>query len=270
MLPTLTIAEVNAPGSPFMLQNRKFSESLEIAAKYGFKGVELQLRSPEDFEEDILLHCEKYGLKIVSIATGLACKEGLSLSSSDSNIRKAAVSRIKEQIKFSASIKDRPAIMIGLLVGSREETQTLDQYYDNLGSSLKELADFAESEGIGINLEPINHLDNNILNTWTETVDFLKKYDCTYIKLGADLYHMRLGERDIVKTLHRYWNRIGCVQLMDDNRRAPGLGNFEFSKIVRAIKDEGYDGPIIMECLPEEDVTSALILSMDFYRKYFD
>lgn len=268
MIPGITIAEISNPCAPYILQGRSFSESIKLAAKHGFQCVELQLRAPEDIGAETVQCSEDYGVKIVSIATGLACKEGMTLSAEHEGSRLSAIARIKEQIDFAASFKDRPDIMIGLMVGARNQMSPAE-YYTRLGDSFSQLSAYAADKNIRINLEPLNHYDNNMLNTWEETVDFLDKYNCSSIKIGLDLYHMRMEEKNILQTIAQYGDRIGCVQMMDDNRYEPGAGLFDFSKVAYAVKKSGFDGPIVMECLPAEDIHAQLDRCIEFYNTYY-
>ncbi len=269
MLLALTIAEIKDPESPFILQGRPFEESIKIAAEYGFQGIELQLDKKLPLDSSVVQQCEKYGIRIVSIATGLACKKGLFLSCADDRKREHAIDFIKGHIDFSATCRYHPDIMIGLMTGMRPEGQDMLGFYKILGNSLKELSDYAKARHVNINLEPIDHFYTNALNTWEQTAELLDAYHCDQIKIGLDLFHMRLEERDIGETIKKYEKRIGCVQLMDDNRKVPGLGIFNFESIVHQIKLSGYDGPIIMECLPEPDPETVLIMAREFYCKYF-
>ena len=265
----LTIAEISDSKSPFILQGRPFEESIRKAAEYGFQGIELQARYALSLDNPLICLCDDYKIRIVSIATGQACKDGLFLSSSDYIKRNQAINLIKENIAFSANCNHHPDIMIGLLAGNREEGQNRKDFYYLLGSSLKEISDYAKDKQVNVNLEPVNHLASNALNTWDQTVELLDEFHCDQIKIGLDLFHMRLEEENIERTIQKYEKRIGCVQLMDDNRKAPGLGNFRFESLIRCIKQSGYGGPIIMECLPEPDPETAMRVSRQFYCTYF-
>lgn len=269
---SVTIAEVSDPASPFILQGQPYVESLKKAAACGYKAIEIQLQKPEDLNRDEFFSCcEKLHLRLVSITTGLAVKEGLSLSSNDADIRKQAVKRVCDMIDLAANCTHHPDVMIGLLSGKGTDCPSRETFLHNLGTSLKAISDYAEKRDISINLEPVNHLDcPGGLNTWDETVWMLDRYACTKIFLGLDLYHMSLGEKDIPDTIRRYGDRIGSIQLMDRNRQVPGNGDFDFKPLINAILCTGYDGPITMECLPLPDPDTALQKSAAFYYLVFD
>lgn len=266
----VTIAEVSSPNSPFILQGQPYEESLEKAASCGYEAIEIQLPRVEKLNRDTFFtSCDRLGLQLVSITTGLAVQEGLSLSSHDEAIRCKTVQRMFEMIDLAADCGHHPDVMIGLLSGRETDCPSREAFLDNLGRSLKAVSDYAKDRGIRINLEPVNHLDCPGLNTWEDTVNLLDRYHCDCIFLGLDLYHMNLDEADMIGTICRYGSRIGSVQLMDRNRQVPGNGDFDFEPILSAIRNTGYDGPIVMECLPLPDPDSALKKAADFYHRAF-
>ena len=266
----VTIAEVSSPTSPFILQGQPYEESLKKAAACGYEAIEIQLPKADMLDGDSFFSCcDRLGLRLVSITTGLAVREGLSLSSPDETVRQRAVARLREMIDLAADCGHHPDVMIGLLSGKVTDCPSREIFLDNLGRSLKAVSDYAGERDIRINLEPVNHLDCPGLNTWADTVQLLDRFGCDRVYLGLDLYHMNLDESDMLETIRRYGNRIGSVQLMDRNRQVPGNGDFDFGPILEAVKSTGYDGPIVMECLPLPDPDTALRKAAEFYHHAF-
>ena len=266
----VTIAEICNPNAPFILQDRPYVESLRLAAAHGFDAIELQLADPKRLDKDAFFGCcDELGLQLVSIATGLARDEGMSLSSPDEAVRLKTVERIYSQIDLAAECGHQPGVMMGLLVGRKSDSPSHDIWRANLGDSLHRISDYGKKRGVAVTLEPVNHYDSDSLNTWREMTEFLDDFHCDHIKIGLDLYHMSCEETNILETIRRYGDRVGCVQLMDHNRQVPGRGNFNFDEIVETIKQTGYQGPIIMECLPLPDAETALDEAVQFFKKYF-
>jgi hydroxypyruvate isomerase len=157
------------------------------------------------------------------------------------------------------------------MIGKKSAHARAERYFTALSESLKQIAAHAEQAGVLLCLEPINHYDSDALNTWDETAAFLDECGCTEtVALALDLYHMRFEERDLVATIEKTAGRIGSVQMMDDNRMAPGFGNFRFERIADAVLRSGYRGPITMECLPLPDPETAMRAAVAFYKTYFD
>jgi len=85
-----------------------FKEDLEKNIKkislLGFDGIELAVRDPKYLDiERIIQMVNEANLEVPAIGTGQAWgEEGLSFSDSNEVVRKAAIDRIKEQIKFAS------------------------------------------------------------------------------------------------------------------------------------------------------------------------
>ena len=270
MLLTVIIAEISEPKQPFMLQGQPYAESLKKAAACGYEGIEIQLRRPQDIDEEFFDLCDSLHLRLTSIATGLAVRDGLSLSSPDEALRERSVRHVCDMIDLSNRSRQRPDVVIGLMSGSGRDCPDRESFLHNLGGSLKAISDYAAGKDIRVGLEPVNHIDcPEGPNTWDDAVALLDRYDCSQIFLTLDLYHMGIDEKDIPASIRRYGHRVKSVQLTDRNRQTPGRGDFDFGPILEAIKSTGYDGPIIMECLPLPDADTALQEAAAFYHREF-
>ena len=269
MLLSITCAEGSYKNSPFLMQGDTFCSYVKHIAEAGAQGMELQLPDPEQFDEGLLEICKRYQIQITSLATGLSVDEGLSLSADNTEIRRQTIERMHRYIDLASRINKNTIVLIGLLIGRCAQASSREVYLENLSSSLRDIVRYAQEKQIVICIEPINHYDSDILNTWKDMADFLDHSGCSAIKLAMDLYHMRMEEKDILDTIRRFSNRIGSVQMMDDNRLAPGFGCLRFEAIVETVLAAGYDGPITIECLPRPDRETALKQSVQFYQKYF-
>jgi|GEM_PF-4257605 len=151
MLCSTIIAESGAPASPFMLSGGNLSDHLDTAASFGYHGVELQIADAERFnKEPFLLKCSRLGLVVTSIGTGLAAKEGLSLSAADDAVRAASVSRMMSQIDLAAKIGAGTIVQLGLLKGLMRNCPDEKTYFNNLGRSVTALARYAEKKEVVI------------------------------------------------------------------------------------------------------------------------
>jgi sugar phosphate isomerase/epimerase len=74
--------------------------------------------------------------------------------------------------------------------------------------------------------------------------------DSPHIGVMADTFHMSIEESDIPAAIRAVGSRLAHVHLADSNRAAPGRGHLDFTPIVQAIADVGYDGWISYELLP--------------------
>jgi len=77
----------------------------------------------------------------------------------------------------------------------------------------------------------------------------------------ADFFHMSIEEDNIADSIRQMGGSIRHVHLGDSNRKMPGLGSIDWVAGFTALKDQGYDGFINLECstmgIPETAIPAA-------------
>jgi hydroxypyruvate isomerase len=74
----------------------------------------------------------------------------------------------------------------------------------------------------------------------------------------CDLYHLARNGEDLPKTIERYADRIGHVQIADaPNRNQPGTGTLDFADLFGRLDAVGYQGRVGLEYKPAAGVASA-------------
>ena len=94
-------AAMGAPdGSPFPISVTDYTQTADWLKYNGFDTMEVHIRAPQMIDGPKLQeHCLRIGMEISSIGTGMAYgREGLSLTSSDEQIRRRAVTRFQVQL----------------------------------------------------------------------------------------------------------------------------------------------------------------------------
>jgi len=238
-----------------------FKEDLEKNIKkislLGFDGVELAVRDPKYLDiERIIRMVNEANLEVPAIGTGQAWgEEGLSFSDSNEVVRKAAIDRIKEQIKFASRFNAQ--VIIGLIRGVIKEGIFRDEAEKWTIDSLRECAEFGLEKNVRLTLEPVNRYESNFINTLQEGAEFIDRIGVSNIGLLADTFHMNIEETSIYGSIVKAKNYITHVHFADSNRWAPGYGHLDFLKIVETLKEIKYQGYLSAEILPLPDQDSA-------------
>ncbi len=276
------VSETVNPTAPFIFSG-DLKKCIADAAHAGFSGVELQLANPNDYGidgEELIQCANDHHILITSVATGLSTAMGLCMTSPSDQTRQATIDHLKKYIDFAqkciVNSEDgilrqtfHPIVHLGLIKGLLSDCESREAYLDRFKKGCRELSEYAQSKGVNIAVEPLNHYDGDILNTWEETAPLLEGLPDN-IGFSVDLYHMRMEEKDFLSTIKKYSSKIKAVQLMDDNRRYPGAGSFKMDKIADVINSTGYAGPIIMECLPLPSPERAAAECIKFFKKHFE
>lgn len=239
------------------------------AREYGYDGIELHLRDPHEVDaNEVAKLSHRYSFPVTAIGTGAGARmDGLTFTDPRQEIRDQAVSRIKGHIKLAETLKS--AVIIGSMNGnvgcdSDEQPRKIKSYHMEC---VKQCCHAASKSGTTILLEPLNRYEADWLNTTKDCIDIIEKAGCENLKYLADTFHMNIEEIDICQSLRDAGSKLGYVHLVDSNRCYPGQGHLAVKDILQTLNDIGYDGVLSFECLPEPDVESASINSLNYVRK---
>ncbi len=240
-----------------MLYAGHVRECVAVSRELGFEGIEISMRSPDEFYRDELEELLRAGgLELAALASGrLFLEDGLSLSDADETMRAAAVSRVTELIDYGAAFG--APVIVGLARGDRPPDGDLEGAVGRFVASMRECADHAATLGTGLVVEAINRYETALLNTAAQTVAAVERIDRANVGVLLDAFHMNIEESCIGDAIRATGARLRHFHLVDSNRRAAGLGHLDFDEVVAALDGVGYDGWLSAEVLPLPDDRAA-------------
>jgi hydroxypyruvate isomerase len=127
--------------------------------------------------------------------------------------------------------------------------------------TLNRICDMAEKEGVTFTLENLNLFDHPgcPFGSTAEVLALVSAVNRPQLKINLDLYHMQIGEGDLVRWCQKCLPWIGEVQVADNPGRCePGTGEINYNGVARALKAMGYSGPVGMEAFASGNVEDAL------------
>ena len=239
-------------------------ESLTLAKKAGFEGVELALggsgelsmQSTESEIKAVKKTADDLGLALYSLSCGL-CWD-YRLSDDDKAMREKAKDMIKKQLDTAKILGADTILVIPGVVNVEfsmpEKKVAYDVVYERALEGLNELKSYAESLQVNIALE---NVWNKFLLSPMEMRDFIDKigsdYVGSYLDIGNTLY---CGyPEDWVRILG---NRIKKVHFKDYRMQAGGLhgfvdllaGDVNYPEVVKALNEIGYEDWVSAEMIP--------------------
>ena len=129
--------------------------------------------------------------------------------------------------------------------------------------TLARIAEMAEEEGVVFTLEnlnlPVDH-PGTPFGRAEDTLALVSSVDHPRLRLNLDLYHVQIGEGNLIETCRASLPWIGEVQVADvPGRCEPGTGEINYPGIARALAAMGYSGPVGMEAFASGDPEAALL-----------
>ncbi len=234
-----------------------FESNVAKIASYGYQGVELAIRDPKLVNPaELEAVVRKHNLVVPAIGTGQAWgEEGLSFTSDDPEIRRAAIERVKSHIPLAARFK--AAIILGLIRGITPKGQTHEQSMAYLVEALQECSAAAASHGVRYALEPLNRYETDLIHTVADGLDLIERVGADNFGLLLDTFHMNIEEPSIEESIRTCGDRIFHFHVADSNRWPPGAGHLDFISILETLFETGYDGWVSGEFMPVPDADTG-------------
>lgn len=147
---------------------------------------------------------------------------------------------------------------LGVLTGAPPTPAERQACVDVMG----ELAHYAEARGLRIGLEPVNRYETYLLNTGDDAVDLIKAVGSPRLFVHFDTYHMNIEEHGFGDPIRRSGSLTGYIHMSESDRGILGAGNVDWSAIFEALKDIGFQGPLVLEAFAEinPDLAAATCL----------
>ena len=128
--------------------------------------------------------------------------------------------------------------------------------------TLRRVADLGAEHGVTFMIENLNLAVDHPGVPFArveDTLALVSSIDRPELRLNLDLYHVQIGEGDLIGWCRKCQPWIGEIQVADvPGRKEPGTGEINFPNIARALNAMGYAGPVCMEAFASADADAAL------------
>jgi D-psicose/D-tagatose/L-ribulose 3-epimerase len=118
---------------------------------------------------------------------------------------------------------------------------------DLLVSQLRSLAEYAGDRGVVLCLEPLNRFETSFINLADQAIEVIDRVDHPACQIMLDTFHMNIEECSLGDAIRRTGKRLAHVHACENDRGAPGSGHIPWDDVAKALKDIGYDGPVVIE-----------------------
>ncbi len=244
----------------------ELDQNIAKIAALGYAGVELAVRDPSLLDLEALeAAVTTHNLVVPAIGTGQAYgEEGLSLTSSDKNIRDRAIERLSSHAALAARFD--ALVIIGLIRG-RAGSQAAEQpAHDRLVEAIKVVA--GKETSVRFALEPINRYETDLINTVAAGLRLVDTVGMDNFGLLLDTFHMNIEEPDILASIRNAGDNLFHFHIADSNRWHPGAGHIDFATIVKGLDRLGYTGFISAEIMPLPDPDTAAAKTIEYMRAF--
>ncbi len=128
---------------------------------------------------------------------------------------------------------------------------------DTLVRNLRTLAEYAGDHGVVLGVEPLNRFETSFINIAPQVIEVIDRVDHPACKVMLDTFHMNIEEKSLGDAIRAVGSRLCHLHACENDRGAPGSGNVTWDAVAQAIKDIGFDGPVVIESFTDKVKTIA-------------
>ena len=107
-------------------------------------------------------------------------------------------------------------------------------------------ADYCETQGIVVCIEPLNASETNMVNRVAQGAEWVRRIDRAGVRLLADCFHMGM-EGESYESIVAAGDVLGHIHVADKGRRYPDEFGYDIDGFFTALRRAGYDGRVSIE-----------------------
>ena len=238
-------------------------DALKKAADMGFDLFEICVEDPATIHPESILPALR-DAGIAPLVCGAFGPER-DISSEDAAIRRQGADYIKCCVDIAAALGSD--MVSGPMYSATGKARLLSaddkkRQWDWAVENMRTCADHAAEKGVRLAVETLNRFETDFLNTVDQGLDFLGRIDRDNVGFLLDTFHMNIEETDIPAALRKAGDRIFNFHACSNNRGTPGEDHIDWSGIVDAFRDIGYNRPIVIESFTTDITEIAKAVSL--------
>ena len=227
-----------------ILTDMDFYDRIPYAAEAGFKAIEFWDPTVKDASRISRLAEANH------VAVSMCCMKGIF----DVTLNCPYPVLLEGARQTARAMKEMGCSSLFILSGNVE--CKVDTQKNIIIENLKRLADFAETEGIRVHIEPVNSLvdlKGHYLDLCTMAFEIIKCVNSPRVKMICDIYHMQVMEGNVIDSIVKNIELIGHFHSAGvPGRNELYLGENDYRTIIRAIEKTGYHGYFGVEYWPSQ------------------
>lgn len=230
--------------------------TLQRIKKFGYESIEISGEPTQYDVKDTRKLLKEHGIRCWGAVT-LTLGER-NLAAKDEGQRARSVDYVKSVITMVSELEGEIITLVPATVGKVVPDGTEEEEWKWVVDATRECFTHAKKKGVRIAVEPLNRFETYLFNRAAQA---LALADAVSPECGVclDAFHLNIEEADMYDAIRLAGKRLFDFHVADNNRFAAGLGQLDWKKIVKTLKDIGYDGALTNEFVAPVDRTPAAI-----------
>jgi hydroxypyruvate isomerase len=246
---------IRSPDEPMLLHHAGSADpadNIRVAAELGFTGIEDNSfkRRPREQQDAVARALERHGLQMGCMVSATGTMMTMHWCRDEPEAREALRTEMEDSIEAAKRVNGRFLVV----AGAADPKVPLGFQRAAMTEHLKRLGDMAHRAGMVICVEQISRLrmPGMILHHIDEALEVVRAVASPAVQLVFDTYHVHTMDSSLIENIQRCREHIAVVQISDSpSRLEPGAGEINYVNVLRALRDNGFDGLVELECYVE-------------------
>lgn len=226
--------------------------TLERLHRFGYDSIEIS-GEPDRYDwEKVRGLMDKYEIECWGGVTLMF--EGRDLIHPDRYVRVGTIAYIKDCIRMVKALRGQMFCIVPSVVGKVKPLASAAEEWKWAVESLKEVAAFAQDNGIKTGIEPLNRFETYFIKRHDQALRLVEEvgYD---MRVVLDAFHINIEEEDWRQAIRNVGSRLLDFHVADNNRKPCGQGRYDWAEVVGILKEIQYQGPMTAEFVLQMDRT---------------
>lgn len=223
-------------------------------SKFGFESIEIS-GEPEKYDTKEVLKLLKEN-KVNCWGSVTLMFEGRDLIHADPQVRENSVKYIKGIVTMVHEMEGRIVTIVPSQVGKVVPMASPEEEWQWAVEGLREIYAHSEPLGVTLAIEPLNRFETNFLNRHDQAL-LLAQEVGPHCGIALDAFHINIEEADLYKAVSNAGKRLADFHVADNNRMAPGQGDYNWAKLIKTLDEAGYKYALTLEFVAPIDRTPA-------------
>jgi D-psicose/D-tagatose/L-ribulose 3-epimerase len=220
---------------------------------YGYDILELAIEDPRQVDvAKVKAGLREYGLETIICG---AFGPDRNICSADPAIRQNAEDYIRWLIDAAAELGSPTVVgpMYSSVGKAHLETAAARQQEWELSiERVRAMADYARPLGVRLALETLNRFETDMINTVAQGMEYIAATGADNLGLHLDTFHLHLEEKSSAAAICMAGDRLFHFHACENDRGVPGSGQVRWAEVAQALKEVGYQGPVVIESFTPE------------------
>jgi D-psicose/D-tagatose/L-ribulose 3-epimerase len=133
-------------------------------------------------------------------------------------------------------------LVVGLMQGLRSEEPDPSAATDRIVEGLRRVARNAESRGVRVVIEPVNHLQAGFIHSADDAAAVVERIGSRAVGYMLDTFHLNIEESAPLQAIKTHGGRIRHFHLCETSGGPLGTGHLDVAAVLSALDQAGYEG----------------------------